>query len=83
MTHTTRWGTPGQMGESLRWRALGWPEQVEAVRALGGRDPATVAREVLAGEWGDGFERIGQLTVAGYDWREVQALVDALAGDFD
>lgn len=81
MTHTTRWETPGQWGEALSWRARSWPEQVEAVRALGGRDPMTVAREVLAGEWGDGFERIGQLTVAGYDWREVQALVDALAKD--
>lgn len=37
-----------------------------------------VAREVIAGRWGNGQERIDRLTAAGYDAKKVQARVDKL-----
>lgn len=38
----------------------------------------TIAREVIAGYWGNGEERKEKLNNAGYDYHEVQALVNAL-----
>lgn len=37
-----------------------------------------IAREVIAGKWGNGAERKSRLTQAGYDYSEVQARVNAL-----
>jgi hypothetical protein len=38
----------------------------------------TVAREVIIGKWGDGDERRKRLTNAGYNYAEVQAIVNKL-----
>jgi hypothetical protein len=38
----------------------------------------TVAREVIIGKWGDGDERRKRLTAAGYNYAEVQAIVNKL-----
>lgn len=38
----------------------------------------TVAREVIIGKWGDGDERRKRLTKAGYNYSEVQAIVNKL-----
>lgn len=38
-----------------------------------------VAKEVLAGQWGNGDARKSKLTAAGYNYNEVQAMVNALA----
>lgn len=38
----------------------------------------TVAREVIIGKWGDGDERRKRLTEAGYNYAEVQAIVNKL-----
>lgn len=38
----------------------------------------TIAREVLAGKWGDGTDRKSRLTKAGYDYNKVQAAVNKL-----
>ena len=38
----------------------------------------TIAKEVIAGKWGSGEERKKKLTAAGYDYAEVQAVVNAL-----
>ena len=38
----------------------------------------TIAKEVIAGKWGSGEERKKKLTAAGYDYVEVQAVVNAL-----
>jgi hypothetical protein len=38
----------------------------------------TVAREVIIGKWGDGDERRKRLTKAGYNYAEVQAIVNKL-----
>lgn len=37
-----------------------------------------VAKEVLAGKWGNGAERKNKLTQAGYNYSEVQAIVNKL-----
>ena len=42
-------------------------------------DLNTIAREVLAGKWGNGAERKRRLTEAGYNYSEVQSLVNSLA----
>lgn len=38
----------------------------------------TVAREVIIGKWGDGDVRRKRLTEAGYNYAEVQAVVNSL-----
>ncbi len=38
-----------------------------------------IAKEVLAGKWGNGDDRKNRLTVAGYNYSEVQAAVNRLA----
>nr|DAF31455.1 MAG TPA: LysA like endolysin [Caudoviricetes sp.] len=38
----------------------------------------TIAREVLAGKWGNGADRKARLTKAGYDYNKVQAAVNKL-----
>lgn len=39
-----------------------------------------VAREVIQGKWGNGKERIGKLTLAGYNSSEVQSVVNDILG---
>ena len=39
-----------------------------------------IAREVLAGSWGNGTDRKNRLTAAGYDYNAVQSRVNALLG---
>ena len=38
----------------------------------------TVAREVIAGQWGNGQDRVNRLTQAGYDYNTVQAMVNEI-----
>lgn len=40
-----------------------------------------VALEVLAGKWGNGVERRNRLTDAGYNYMDVQSIVNALVKD--
>ena len=49
-------------------------EVLESVAGGGGLDD--IARQVLAGQWGNGQERISRLTAAGYDAGAVQQAVD-------
>lgn len=39
----------------------------------------TIAREVMAGQWGNGEDRKARLTRAGYNYNDVQAIVNRLA----
>ena len=49
-----------------------------------GKDVSTVAREVIAGTWGTGVNRKKALESAGYDYKEVQKVVnDILNGSAD
>ena len=43
------------------------------------KDAEVVAKEVLAGLWGNGDERKRRLTEAGYNYAEIQAIVNKLA----
>lgn len=38
----------------------------------------TIAKEVIAGEWGNGSERKSKIEAAGYDYKKVQAKVNTL-----
>ena len=44
----------------------------------GAKTAETVAKEVIAGKWGNGEDRKNRLTAAGYDYEEVQTQVNAL-----
>jgi LysM repeat protein len=46
--------------------------------ASGGQNVDTVAREVIAGKWGNGSDRKARLTASGYDYSAVQARVNAI-----
>ena len=37
-----------------------------------------IAKEVIAGKWGNGVERKKRLTAAGYDYNKIQAIVNKL-----
>lgn len=50
-------------------------EKVEPNKTVG-----RVAQEVLQGKWGNGSERKRRLTQAGYNYNEVQAMVNKLCG---
>lgn len=39
-----------------------------------------VAKEVVAGKWGNGADRKNRLTNAGYDYNTIQSLVNQMAG---
>lgn len=40
----------------------------------------TVAREVIAGKWGSGADRVNALTAAGYNYSTIQGAVNAILG---
>lgn len=40
-----------------------------------------IAKEILAGQWGNGAERRKKLTDAGYNYDDIQGIVNALLSD--
>lgn len=62
---------------------FGYPKYDDVEYASPSTDPAkditTVAKEVLAGKWGNGDVRKNKLTAAGYNYNEVQKAVNALS----
>ena len=56
-------------------------DQVNALlkgTAAATKSVAAVAKEVIAGKWGNGKERKNRLEAAGYNYNEVQAKVNAM-----
>lgn len=51
----------------------------ESAANSGTKDINTIAKEVLAGKWGNGDARKSKLTAAGYNYNEVQKVVNQLA----
>lgn len=51
---------------------------VASAPAVGNKDVATVAREVIAGKWGSGETRRKKLAAAGYDYATIQAKVNGI-----
>ena len=55
--------------------------RVEAAKQAKSTDTIEkIAKEVIEGKWGNGQERKDKLAAAGYDYKEVQALVNKLLG---
>ena len=52
--------------------------QATANTTTGTKSVAQIAREVMAGKWGNGSERRQRLAAAGYDYRAIQAEVNKL-----
>ena len=53
-------------------------ESAGSAQTTATKSVAEVAREVIAGKWGNGEERKSRLTAAGYDYKAVQAKVNEL-----
>lgn len=68
-------------------RGYGLPNYASMATAEETKKPETtksiadVAKEVVAGKWGNGTERKQKLEAAGYNYAEVQAAVNALMGN--
>ncbi len=61
--------------------AASWNKQagkVKTTSTTAKKSVNTLAREVLAGKWGNGADRKSRLTKAGYDYNKVQAAVNKL-----
>lgn len=58
-------------------RGYGVPKYSEPI-ATTAKSIEAVAKEVIAGKWGSGYERKASLTQAGYDYNEVQKKVNEL-----
>ena len=58
-----------------RWRQHG---RLPYISYEGTKSLEAIALEVIAGDWGNGAERKRRLIQAGYDWQEVQRLVNIL-----
>lgn len=57
---------------------LGWMDEASIKAATAKKSVEVIAREVIAGMWGNGAERKNRLTKAGYDYNAVQAMVNKL-----
>lgn len=45
------------------------------------KDYSGIVDQIIAGDWGNGSERVDKLTKAGYDWAQAQNLVNEALGD--
>lgn len=62
-------------------RGYGVPKYDKEAAGSGSQETksvAAVAKEVIAGKWGNGKERKNRLEAAGYNYNEVQAKVNAM-----
>ena len=46
--------------------------------STGKKSNETIAREVIQGKWGNGADRKNKLASAGYDYKEIQRIVNRL-----
>lgn len=61
------------------WGSAGTPTgNGGVIENTGGKSVAEVAKEVIAGQWGNGAARKSALEQAGYDYNAVQSAVDSL-----
>ena len=73
----------GKLKSGAGWISLDYVQKTSAGSAPSApakKDNTTIAREVLAGKWGNGNDRKNRLQAAGYDYNAVQAEVNRLAG---
>ena len=57
---------------------IGWMNEEDIKPVVEKKSIDTIAREVIAGKWGNGAERKKRLTAAGYDYNAVQKRVNQL-----
>ena len=60
------------------WNKLAGKAKKTSVSTTAKKSVNTLAKEVLAGKWGNGTDRKSRLTKAGYDYNKVQAAVNKL-----
>lgn len=73
----------GKLKSGAGWISLDYVQKTSAGSAPSApakKDNTTIAREVLAGKWGNGNDRKNRLQAAGYDYNAVQAEVNRLMG---
>lgn len=82
------WGNGDERRANLSSAGYSYEEiQAEVNKILGGhpstptKDPLDVAMDVIAGEYGNGEERKQKLTDLGYDYAEIQRIVNELLND--
>lgn len=74
-------GVPGSVDMSEFYRDFAKSDTADTKEANHNTDPKSsveIAKEVIAGKWGNGDERKKRLTAAGYDYVEVQKKVNAM-----
>ena len=64
-------------------KTFGWGELCDGVRVVkwvedGKKSNEEIAREVIAGKWGNGDDRKNRLTQAGYNYSTIQSLVNTM-----
>lgn len=73
----------GKLKSGAGWISLDYVQKTSAgsvPSAPAKKDNTTIAREVLAGAWGNGNDRKNRLQAAGYDYNAIQAEVNRLMG---
>lgn len=60
------------------WNKLAGKAKTKPTSTTAKKSVNTIAKEVLAGKWGNGADRKSRLTKAGYDYNKVQATVNKL-----
>jgi len=89
-----KWGNGNERKQKLTAQGYDYAAVQAKVNALAGKadaknsTPATkatrkktseqIAKEVIAGKWGNGTERKQKLTAAGYDYKTIQSLVNKM-----
>lgn len=63
-------------GVPSKW--VSYPGQNPAIPKQEKKSNEAIAKEVLAGKWGNGIERKSRLTAAGYDYNAIQKIVNDL-----
>ena len=57
---------------------LGWCDESSLSKVVPQKSNEDLAREVIEGLWGNGQDRINRLTAAGYNYREIQDIVNQM-----
>lgn len=73
----------GKLKSGAGWISLDYVQKTSAGSAPSApakKDNTTIAREVLAGVWGNGNDRKNRLQAAGYNYNAIQAEVNRLMG---
>ncbi len=68
----------GTKDKDTKWKTAFWSRL--GASSVTKKTTQQIAREVIQGKWGNGSERKKKLTAAGYDYNEVQSIVNKILG---